>query len=80
MIEAEMVRQGVPVGNSSTIRRAAVMELYLAHYTRELIAYAELQDGSHGFFAPECPPVNLEGQGWEHTCFRWFSRTWLTCF
>lgn len=70
LIEAEMVRQDVLVGNSSTIHRAAVMEPYLAHYTRELIAYAGLQNGSQGFFAPKRPLVNLEGQRWEHTCLR----------
>ena len=70
LIEAELLRQGVPVEEACTIRRVSAMEPYLAHYTRELAAYAELQEGpgSAGFFAPERPPVDLEGRGWERAC------------
>ena len=80
LLEAEMVRQGLPVSESCTIRRVSVLQPYLAYYARELAAYAELvaDPSALGFFVPDRPSVPLDGRGWERASSLHVFRSVLT--
>lgn len=69
-----MVRVGLPITETATIRRVGALEPFVAAMSRELAAFANLLDNpaQHGFFVTDPMFVDLQGRGWEselHSAF-----------
>ena len=70
-LEADILRSGLDVPESATIRRGSVMLPYLRHYAEELAAYAHLSrnPADWGFFVPDRSALELGGNATHRTSF-----------